>query len=255
MAATMPARHLGGMNFFCLWNDCARGPTPGSPGFAPFRRSGDRASASRSSLRRLGGVEASVPPAVDLQQDRVSWQEIVESATRRNGLSFTSPDHDVLAFAGVAGEAGRRGRAPQRRAPQVAFVPGSGDLPPRNAADIAWSEYNHHWSGLFVGGDRAVGDSEPGRVALGAALAAAVPRAGGVPVRPFRSGNVAARRHRLLLESFPRRRGVWQHPRLRCCCWWCSRCSNGGCARAAGRIVGRRWYSRCSPRWAPLRCC
>ena len=35
-------------------------------------------------------------------------------------------------------------------APQVAFVPGSGDLPPRNAADIAWSEYNHHWSGLFV---------------------------------------------------------------------------------------------------------
>ncbi len=35
-------------------------------------------------------------------------------------------------------------------ATQVAFVPGSGDLPPRNAADIAWSEYNHHWSGLFV---------------------------------------------------------------------------------------------------------
>ena len=29
-------------------------------------------------------------------------------------------------------------------------MPGSGDLPPRNAADIAWSEYNHHWSGLFV---------------------------------------------------------------------------------------------------------
>ena len=42
-------------------------------------------------------------------------------------------------------EAARRSAAPQ-----VAFVPGSGDLPPRNAADIAWSEYNHHWSGLFV---------------------------------------------------------------------------------------------------------
>jgi putative copper resistance protein D len=34
--------------------------------------------------------------------------------------------------------------------PSVAFVPGSGDLPPRNAEDIAWSEYNHHWSGLLV---------------------------------------------------------------------------------------------------------
>jgi copper resistance protein D len=31
-----------------------------------------------------------------------------------------------------------------------AFVPGAGDLPPRNAEDIAWSEYNHHWSGLVV---------------------------------------------------------------------------------------------------------
>ena len=31
-----------------------------------------------------------------------------------------------------------------------AFVPGSGELPPRNAADIAWSEYNHHWAGLIV---------------------------------------------------------------------------------------------------------
>jgi putative copper resistance protein D len=29
-------------------------------------------------------------------------------------------------------------------------VEGSGDLPPRNADDIAWSEYNHNWSGIFV---------------------------------------------------------------------------------------------------------
>jgi putative copper resistance protein D len=40
--------------------------------------------------------------------------------------------------------------AQHRAAAPMAFVPGSGDLPPRNAADIAWSEYNHHWSGLFV---------------------------------------------------------------------------------------------------------
>jgi putative copper resistance protein D len=30
-------------------------------------------------------------------------------------------------------------------------VRGSGDFPPRNAADIAWSEYNHHWAGILVG--------------------------------------------------------------------------------------------------------
>ena len=29
-------------------------------------------------------------------------------------------------------------------------MPGSGALPPRNAYDIAWSEYNHHWAGLLV---------------------------------------------------------------------------------------------------------
>ena len=29
-------------------------------------------------------------------------------------------------------------------------MPGSGDLPPRNLDDIRWSEYNHHWAGLFV---------------------------------------------------------------------------------------------------------
>jgi putative copper resistance protein D len=31
-----------------------------------------------------------------------------------------------------------------------AFTPGEGLLPPRNAQDIAWSEYNHHWAGIMV---------------------------------------------------------------------------------------------------------
>ena len=29
-------------------------------------------------------------------------------------------------------------------------MPGEGLAPPRNATDIAWSEFNHHWSGIFV---------------------------------------------------------------------------------------------------------
>jgi putative copper resistance protein D len=90
----------------------------------------------------------SVPPAVDLTQDRVTWPEIIARNTPE-WPRLRSPDHDALALpelqAKLDGQASH-----QHAAPQAAFVPGSGDLPPRNAADIAWSEYNHHWAGLFV---------------------------------------------------------------------------------------------------------
>ena len=90
----------------------------------------------------------SVPPAIDLKQDRVTWQEILERNTPR-WPRLVSPDHDALALPALQSELDRE--AAQRTAqPPTAFVPGSGDLPPRNAADIAWSEYNHHWSGIFV---------------------------------------------------------------------------------------------------------
>jgi putative copper resistance protein D len=41
-------------------------------------------------------------------------------------------------------------RADQASTRARAFVSGSGTLPPRNAYDVAWSEYNHHWAGLLV---------------------------------------------------------------------------------------------------------
>jgi putative copper resistance protein D len=90
----------------------------------------------------------SVPPAVDLTQDRVSWPEIVERNTPQ-WPRFASPDHDALALPALQSKLDADA-AHHHAVPQIAFVPGSGDLPPRNAADIAWSEYNHHWSGLFV---------------------------------------------------------------------------------------------------------
>jgi putative copper resistance protein D len=31
-----------------------------------------------------------------------------------------------------------------------AHVPGAGIAPPNTAEDIAWSEFNHHWAGIFV---------------------------------------------------------------------------------------------------------
>lgn len=90
----------------------------------------------------------SVPPAVDLSQDRASWSEIVARNTPE-WPRLTSPDHDALALPALQAKLDQEAKAHAAR-PQEAFTPGSGELPPRNAADIAWSEYNHHWAGLFV---------------------------------------------------------------------------------------------------------
>ena len=90
----------------------------------------------------------SVPPAVDLTQDRVTWHEIIE----RNAPAWPrlrSPDHDGLAIPALQAKIDAEA-ATAHRAAAPAFVPGDGTLPPRNADDIAWSEYNHHWAGLFV---------------------------------------------------------------------------------------------------------
>lgn len=90
----------------------------------------------------------SVPPAVDLVQDRVTIAEIIERNTPRPPR-LVSPDHDALALPALQAQLDAEA-AQARTAPPAAFTPGSGELPARNAADVAWSEYNHHWSGLFV---------------------------------------------------------------------------------------------------------
>ena len=90
----------------------------------------------------------SVPPAVDLTQDRVTWAEIAERNTPR-WPRLASPDHDTLALSELQTQLDAEA-ARAKAAPPPAVVPGSGELPARNAADIAWSEYNHHWAGLFV---------------------------------------------------------------------------------------------------------
>ncbi len=90
----------------------------------------------------------SVPPAVDLAQDRVTWPEI-EARNAPVWPRLASPDHDALTLPALQGKLDAEAAA-RKQAPQPAFVPGSGEIPARNAADIAWSEYNHHWAGIFV---------------------------------------------------------------------------------------------------------
>jgi putative copper resistance protein D len=89
----------------------------------------------------------SQPPAVDLVNDRASLAEIAERFAPRLPR-FTSPDRDQLALFALQAQLDA---AAAKDAPRPqAFVPGEGILPPRNAADIAWSEYNHHLAGLLV---------------------------------------------------------------------------------------------------------
>jgi putative copper resistance protein D len=135
---------LGGMNFLLV------------------ERLRDNPMTSVNRLRRFAEVEfgigiaiffaaaslTSVPPAVDLTQDRVSWQEIVERNTPE-WPRLSSPDHDSLALPALQEKLDKEAAA-KKAAPQAAFTPGAGELPPRNADDIAWSEYNHHWAGLIV---------------------------------------------------------------------------------------------------------
>ena len=90
----------------------------------------------------------SVPPAVDLTQDRASWAEVVERNTPE-WPRMTSPDSNTLALLALQNKLDAQA-GQQAKEPPPASIPGSGELPPRNAADIAWSEYNHHWAGLFV---------------------------------------------------------------------------------------------------------
>ena len=93
----------------------------------------------------------SVPPAADLPEDRVAWSEIAERFTP-TWPRLSSPDHANLAIPALQSrlDAEWRARAAAEAERPRAFNPGEGLLPPRNAQDVAWSEYNHHWAGLMV---------------------------------------------------------------------------------------------------------
>jgi len=91
----------------------------------------------------------SVPPGIDLTQDRATWHEVVARDFTPETPRLRSPDHDLLGIPALQNQLNQEAAA-RAQEPRAAFVEGSGDLPPRNAADIAWSEYNHNWSGLFV---------------------------------------------------------------------------------------------------------
>ena len=85
--------------------------------------------------------------------------------------------------------------------PRIAEMPVDDRNAPRTAADRAWSEFNHHVAGLFVLAMGVPVRPERHRPrALGAALAARVPRPGRLSDDPHRPWRVAARAARILGE-------------------------------------------------------
>jgi copper resistance protein D len=84
---------------------------------------------------------ASLPPARDLASDWASGAEVVERLAPHWPPRLESPDLSSLSIT--------RAQETTASAP-LAYAIGEPPPPPRNAADVAWSEYNHHWAGLFV---------------------------------------------------------------------------------------------------------
>ena len=114
----------------------------------------------RDSLKRFGEAEigigitvilvasslTSLPPAIDLTQDRVSGTEIYARMTPRiprlSSPSTKDLPEDAYAAQKAAFETGSLSTE--------SFVPGQAGTRPNTPAEKAWSEYNHHWAGIIV---------------------------------------------------------------------------------------------------------
>lgn len=118
------------------------------------------ASSILASLKRFGEAEigigitvilvaaslTSLPPAVDLLQDRVHASEVLARMTPHSPR-FSSPEmkdlpEDVYAAQKLAFESGSL--------TSESFVPGQSGTRLNTPAEKAWSEYNHHWAGIIV---------------------------------------------------------------------------------------------------------
>jgi copper resistance protein D len=118
-------------------------------GVARVRRFVECEMAAGLAVLALAASLTSVPPAADLPEDRVTWAEITGRFTPA-WPRLSSPGHADLAIPALQARLDAEWQEREAQQRPDAFTPGEGLLPPRNAQDIAWSEYNHHWSGIMV---------------------------------------------------------------------------------------------------------
>jgi putative copper resistance protein D len=128
---------LGGVNFLTVRRWRAEPSTP----ILPMRRFAEVEIGIGLTVVFCAASLASLPPARDLASDWASAAEVVERLAPRWPPRLESPDPSSLSIT-MAQE--------ERPSAPLAYAIGEPPAPPRNAADIAWSEYNHHWAGLFV---------------------------------------------------------------------------------------------------------
>jgi putative copper resistance protein D len=129
---------LGALNFFIL-----RQPIEAGARLLPSLRRFAEAEVGIGFTVILAAASlTSQPPAVDLQNDRVSGTEILARMSPHLP-SFETPQYSALSPVTPLGfdEKGEPGL--------MSFVPGT-HFRPNLPGDIAWSEYNHHWAGLIV---------------------------------------------------------------------------------------------------------
>ena len=108
------------------------------------------------SVFALAASITSSPPSIDQPYDQVDWRVTAERMIpvwppRLIGLSGYDTLYNNLAIVALQkqldAEAAADATKPQH--PQ-ARVPGEGIPGPRLPTDIAWSESNHHWAGIFI---------------------------------------------------------------------------------------------------------
>jgi copper resistance protein D len=126
---------LGGLNFLTVRRWRAE---PGTP-ILSMRRFAEVEIGIGLTVVFCAASLASLPPARDLSSYWASGAEVMERLAPRWPPRLESPDLSNLSIT-MAQQA-------TASAPMTYAI---GEPPPRNAADIAWSEYNHHWAGLFV---------------------------------------------------------------------------------------------------------
>ncbi len=134
---------LGGMNYVMVERLAGDPTTP----MLRLRRFAEAEIGIGITLFFTAASLTSLPPAADTPNELVSLTEIAERMIPQ-WPRLDSPDHAGLAIPALQAKLDAEAMRSLHKA--QAFVPGAGDLPPRNAGDIAWSEYNHHWSGLIV---------------------------------------------------------------------------------------------------------
>lgn len=111
----------------------------GTPALLPLRRFSESEVGIGLTVLLAAASLTSTPPAVDVLRDRVTPPEIAQRMSPRWPRMETPSVNDLWPATplGVTGS-------------PASLLPGQSAPHPSNPADIAWSEYNHHWAGLVV---------------------------------------------------------------------------------------------------------